>query len=96
MNLIQTLKTYLLICMSIGMLAVASCKKQDKATPKPIETVDEEIPIPILKLYLSSLIGIDTAELAYNQQTTYFQWRGVNQITREKLSFSYKLNNKAK
>lgn len=91
------LKAYLLVCLASVMLAVTSCKKEEKETsPDRIEVTENEIPTSVLKAYYSSLTNIDTAQLVYNEETTYFQWHGVNQINRADLTFAYKINHKEK
>lgn len=83
----RNLSPYAGIAMLAILLSISSCKKNEtNIDPALAPTVQSGPTIPELKLYFSSITGLDTTLIQFDAKREYFIVNGVDQVSKADLS----------
>lgn len=77
----------------LGSMALTSCKQEEVEVQKV--DVKQKVDIATLTKYFANRINVGVDEIKYNEKTQQFSFRGVDQVSLEKLTRFY-LNSQIK
>lgn len=86
----KLIKSAFMVC---ALLITFSCSKEKEIEKTNVEVV-QELGVPELKSYLSKLINVKIEEIGYNVKTEQFSIGGIDQISKQELTESYKRSTK--
>ena len=90
--MLELMKRAVLIAF-LASAALTGCKQQEVEVQKTDAT--QKVDIPTLQKYFANRINVEVDEIKYNEKTQQFSFRGVDQVSLEKLTRFY-LNSQTK